>query len=102
MSTLQSTAVRHRRRTVVGAAWFAVGILVAFLVAFAILASGHVTHSTVSHSYRVSCPPVRPDCPAVASHTASSAAPAANRASGITERQFLVDPGSGFAVRARP
>jgi hypothetical protein len=49
MSTLRSTEVRDRRRTVVGAAWFAVGILAAFLVAFAILASGHVTHTTMTH-----------------------------------------------------
>jgi hypothetical protein len=101
MSTLRSTAVRHRR-AVLRAAWFAVGILVAFLVAFAILASGHVTHTTVTHSYRVSCPSVRPECPAIGSHAVRSAAPAASRASGIAGRQFLVDPGSGFAVRARP
>ena len=90
MSTLQRTAVHHRR-SVVRAAWFAVGILVAFIVAYAILASGHATRTTMTHSYRVSCPSVRPGCPAVGSHAASSA-----------KRQFLVDPGSGFAVRARP
>ena len=102
MSTVERTAVRHRRRSVVGVAWFAAGILVALLVALAILASGHAAHTTITHSYRVSCPSVRAECPAVGSHVVSSAAPAASPASGSAKREFLVDPGSGFAVRARP
>jgi hypothetical protein len=102
MSTLQRSEGRLRRRRLVGAAWLAVGILVAFLVALAIFASGHVTHTTVTHSYRVSCPLARPDCPATGSPAAPAAASAASRASGTAERHFIVDPGSGFAVPARP
>jgi hypothetical protein len=81
MSTLQSKPVHHRHATVVGAAWVAVGILAAFLVAFAILAGGHTTHTaTTARSH----PPV--------------AAPATQHR--VVTPRFIVDPGSGFAVPA--
>ena len=63
MSTLWSTAVRRRHRSVVGAAWFAVGILTAFLVAFVIHA--HDVDPQLSRRLPVGeAVPDRPDpCP---------------------------------------
>ena len=81
MSTLQSKALRHRRGTVVGAAWAAVGILAAFLVAFAILAGGHPTHIATT----------------ARSHPSATARAAPHR---VVTPRFFVDSGSGFAVPA--
>jgi hypothetical protein len=82
MSTLQSTATRHRTQSLVRAAWFALGILIAFGVAFVILAAGRTSRHAVTYRFQ---PVIAP------AHDAS-------RATDTAGRRLVVDPGSGFAV----
>lgn len=82
MSTLQSTATRHRTQSLVRGAWFALGILIAFGVAFVILAAGRKSR----HAVTVRLQPV------------TAPAHAASRATDTAAPRPVVDPGSGFAL----
>jgi hypothetical protein len=100
MSTVQRRALRHRYRGVVGAACFALGILIAIGVGFVILTSAKTTKNVVTQHYRDTC---RSRCVGAERRSATTVRPAtggirAIHRPGITKQRFYVDPGSGFAM----
>jgi hypothetical protein len=84
MSPLQRRALPQPHRRKARAPAFALGMLVALAVGFAVLAPGLTTHNPIE---RGSLP-------------VTNTTQAARHAHGSAGQQFLVDPGSGFAVRA--